>query len=549
MRVTVRRKSILPALGLALILGAALPVAGSGQGREPVVHAVLFYSPTCPHCHDLINNHLIPLQERYGRQFVILAFDVTQGWASEIYWGMLRHYEIPQEDWVVPIVLVRDEVLIGGDQVPQRLTQIIEEGLAGDGVDLPNLPPLLTFLEGEGMLDPRYPDRRIVVQEPAPDEAAPEEGTRPPDAPPPAGDSGPGRDTLPPASDTPAAAQEPPAPDTQVAEIPVGVAQPSVPGTGTPADSLGAGRRDPVEAGAPADSLSSGGRDAFEVGSPADSLRSGGRDTVEAGEPAPSRPADSAVETEVSNAEAPPPGDTGAAEGALVPEGAAPGGDTVNSPSGGGEPAPPAASGAARPMDLAGAMQEMESMTMMDRFNQDRAGNSLSVLVLLGMLVSLALKGWPPRTRGGAWPDWVVPALVLVGVGVAAYLSFIEVTESKAVCGPVGDCNTVNQSEYATLFGFLPVGVLGLLGYASILVLWALGRFGQGELRALADLALWGAALAGTLFSVYLTFLEPFVIGATCIWCLTSAVIMTLILWATSPLAARAWPGGSDREG
>jgi uncharacterized membrane protein len=37
--------------------------------------------------------------------------------------------------------------------------------------------------------------------------------------------------------------------------------------------------------------------------------------------------------------------------------------------------------------------------------------------------------------------------------------------------------------------------------------------------------------LFGTLFSIYLTFLEPFVIGATCAWCLASAVIMTALLW------------------
>jgi uncharacterized membrane protein len=41
-------------------------------------------------------------------------------------------------------------------------------------------------------------------------------------------------------------------------------------------------------------------------------------------------------------------------------------------------------------------------------------------------------------------------------------------------------------------------------------------------------------ALVGTLFSVYLTFLEPFVLGATCAWCLTSAVLQTLLLWLTA---------------
>jgi uncharacterized membrane protein len=41
-------------------------------------------------------------------------------------------------------------------------------------------------------------------------------------------------------------------------------------------------------------------------------------------------------------------------------------------------------------------------------------------------------------------------------------------------------------------------------------------------------------ALLGTLFSIYLTFLEPFVIGATCIWCITSAIVITLLLWTTT---------------
>lgn len=197
-------------------------------------------------------------------------------------------------------------------------------------------------------------------------------------------------------------------------------------------------------------------------------------------------------------------------------------------------------------MDLAGAAEDLQSRTVMDRFNQDRTGNSLSVLVLVGMLVSVILNGFPKRGSTRAWPLWVVPTLVTLGIGVAAYLSFIELTHSEAVCGPVGDCNTVNQSEYAFLFGSLPVGVLGLLGYALILVIWAVGRLGSDTLRGRADLALWGVTLLGTIFSIYLTFLEPFLIGATCAWCLTSAVIMTLLLWYAAPLAARAWPGRTD---
>jgi uncharacterized membrane protein len=195
------------------------------------------------------------------------------------------------------------------------------------------------------------------------------------------------------------------------------------------------------------------------------------------------------------------------------------------------------------------AARQIESMTMWDRFRMDPTGNSLSVVVLVLMLVSLALKGYPPRARGGAWAGWWVPALVVVGMGVAAYLSYIEVSQTEAVCGPFGDCNTVNQSEYATLFGILPVGVLGLVGYVVILALWGLASFGPQDFRGPTALGAWGAALFGVLFSVYLTFLEPFVIGATCAWCLSSAVIMTLLLWATAPMAREAWPSGTPSAG
>jgi uncharacterized membrane protein len=132
--------------------------------------------------------------------------------------------------------------------------------------------------------------------------------------------------------------------------------------------------------------------------------------------------------------------------------------------------------------------------------------------------------------------DWLNPLLALAGLGVAAYLASVEVREVEAVCGPVGDCNTVQQSEYARLFGVLPIGVLGVLGFALILTAWCVRRCGNGRTASWAAIALLVLTGFGTLFSAYLTFLEPFVIGATCLWCLSSAVIMTaLYALAQSP--------------
>jgi len=119
-------------------------------------------------------------------------------------------------------------------------------------------------------------------------------------------------------------------------------------------------------------------------------------------------------------------------------------------------------------------------------------------------------------------------------MGIAAYLSFVEVTGTPAVCGPVGDCNAVQQSVHARLFGLLPVGVLGLAGYAAMLGAWAVARAGGGPMAGRARGALWGMAWVGTAFSAYLTFLEPFVIGATCAWCVSSALVMAVLLVAAT---------------
>ncbi len=107
---------------------------------------------------------------------------------------------------------------------------------------------------------------------------------------------------------------------------------------------------------------------------------------------------------------------------------------------------------------------------------------------------------------------------------MAGYLAYAETTQVEAVCRPVGDCNTVQQSEYARLFGILPIGVLGMAGYVAIIAAGFINQQAKGKLADYAALATLGMTAFGTFFSIYLTFLEPFVIGATCAWCLSSAI-------------------------
>jgi uncharacterized membrane protein len=182
-----------------------------------------------------------------------------------------------------------------------------------------------------------------------------------------------------------------------------------------------------------------------------------------------------------------------------------------------------------------------------EKFARDPAGNTLSVFVLVGMLSALV---WgthyfirPERHLYELTVSWLIPVLSLVGLVVAGYLAYVETAQVSAVCGPVGDCNTVQQSQYARLFGILPIGVLGLVGYVMIILAWLGTRYGRDDIQNLGALAMLGLTFVGTLFSVYLTFLEPFVIGATCAWCLTSAVVMTILMLLSVEPGKKAYLG------
>ena len=121
--------------------------------------------------------------------------------------------------------------------------------------------------------------------------------------------------------------------------------------------------------------------------------------------------------------------------------------------------------------------------------------------------------------------------LAVIGLGVAAYLTYVHYEDIRPVCGLGGDCVKVQTSEWSKLAG-IKVAVLGLVGYAVILVSLLI----PGE-EALIAGAL--TALVGFGFSAYLTYLELFVIDAICQWCVASAALMTLLLAVTAARAFR----------
>lgn len=168
------------------------------------------------------------------------------------------------------------------------------------------------------------------------------------------------------------------------------------------------------------------------------------------------------------------------------------------------------------------------------------------VLVFLAVIVVPAVRGRMQNEIGRDWFDWAILISAVGGLAVVTYLTFVEARGGPVACGPSGGCDTVQHSKYSVLFGILPVGVLGLAGYVGIVVAWLVWQFGPESLKKLSLLALWGMCVFGVLFSIYLTFLEPFVIGATCMWCITSAVLMIVLLLLATPAAQQALAVGED---
>ncbi|MCL4531182.1 MAG: vitamin K epoxide reductase family protein [Chloroflexi bacterium] len=177
-------------------------------------------------------------------------------------------------------------------------------------------------------------------------------------------------------------------------------------------------------------------------------------------------------------------------------------------------------------------------------------GFTLAIIIMIGMglvlLYSLIAFAFGKTFQFPAWGDWLIPILILIGIGVASYLSYVETQSVEAVCGSVGDCNTVQQSRYARLFDILPVGVLGLMGYIALLAAWLVRRF-IPKLEKHAAIGFFSMAFFAVVFSLYLTYLEPFVIRAVCIWCLSSAVIMTLLLLLAIPSTIRQFALSEDK--
>ena len=126
----------------------------------------------------------------------------------------------------------------------------------------------------------------------------------------------------------------------------------------------------------------------------------------------------------------------------------------------------------------------------------------------------------------------IVAALALAGIFISLYLTLYKIGVIGELSCSIGSCETVNTSKWSRFLG-LPVAAWGLLFYLDVFAVALVGTMRRFEFEPVISFVLVGEAAIGVLSSAWLTYLELGVIHAICIWCVTSAAIVTLILITT----------------
>jgi len=122
-----------------------------------------------------------------------------------------------------------------------------------------------------------------------------------------------------------------------------------------------------------------------------------------------------------------------------------------------------------------------------------------------------------------------IPILGLAGMGISGYLTYIHYQNLNSICLFGAKCDEVLTSPYSQIWG-IPLALFGLFMYAVLTVMGLLLLSKRIARQDLLALGIYAVALSGTLFSIYLYYLEIFEIHAFCTWCIASSLVMFSLL-------------------
>jgi uncharacterized membrane protein len=138
---------------------------------------------------------------------------------------------------------------------------------------------------------------------------------------------------------------------------------------------------------------------------------------------------------------------------------------------------------------------------------------------------------------GIAWIPVSAAIVALIGLADSVYLTIHHITAVPVPCSIVSGCETVLTSQYAEISG-IPLAAFGAAAYFVAFSLAILAAFGNRIAWTLFGIQV----ILMALFTGWLVYLQAFVIGAFCQFCLLSALttFTLLILYLVSKLRRRS---------
>lgn len=153
-------RAFLTSIGLSLIafFSLLLPNLASAsdlnpQGIGPIgsgptvpdlenakVEAYYFYSTSCSHCLDILETVVKPLEAEYPGLIGIRLVELSESVNYEALMKAESAFGIGASDRGLPVVLIGNEMLNGEEQTRDQLVKLIEAGLEGEGIKLPEIP-------------------------------------------------------------------------------------------------------------------------------------------------------------------------------------------------------------------------------------------------------------------------------------------------------------------------------------------------------------------------------------------------------------------------
>ena len=133
----------------------------------------------------------------------------------------------------------------------------------------------------------------------------------------------------------------------------------------------------------------------------------------------------------------------------------------------------------------------------------------------------------------------VIIFLAIIGIFVSLYLVYLHYTPSGSSFCNINEkfnCDVVNKSVYSEFLG-IPVAIIGFMGYLSFIVIGVAFLAGYDwsiihpKLRPKhLNWLLLAFGVTGFIFSLYLAYIEEFVLHTWCIMCIVSLILITTIL-------------------